>query len=70
MVAGKIGGLTVVVGSRVKDRAGAGEVLVSQTVKDVLIGTRFAFIDRGRATLKGVPDQVSLWAMEHEVAPS
>jgi class 3 adenylate cyclase len=68
MVAGKIGGLAVVVGSRVKDRAGAGEILVSQTVKDVLIGTRFAFVDRGRATLKGVPDELGLWAVEHEAA--
>lgn len=69
MVAGKIGGLAVVVGSRVKDHAGAGEVLVSQTVKDVLIGTRFVFVDGGRAALKGVPDEVGLWAVEHEAAP-
>jgi class 3 adenylate cyclase len=66
MVAGKIGGLTVTVGARVKDCAGAGEILVSQTVKDLLIGTRFQFVDRGRATLKGVPGEVSLWAVERE----
>jgi class 3 adenylate cyclase len=66
MVSGKIGGLAVTVGARVKDVAGAGEVLVSQTVKDVLIGTRLSFVAHGRAALKGVPEEVMLWLVERE----
>lgn len=68
MVAGKIGGLAVPVGARVKDRAGTGEVLVSHTVKDLLIGTHFAFVGRGRSVLKGVPDEWGLWAVERDLA--
>lgn len=68
IVGGKIGGLAVTVGARVMARAGAGDVLVSQTVKDMLIGTRLSFTERGRAALKGVPEEVVLWAVERESA--
>jgi len=57
VVAGKIGGMTVVVGGRIKDLGGAGDLLVSQTVKDVIVGGPVQFRERGRVALKGVPGE-------------
>jgi class 3 adenylate cyclase len=54
----KCGGLTVSIGARVASNAGASEVLVSQTVKDLVAGSGFTFEDAGEHELKGVPD---LW---------
>jgi class 3 adenylate cyclase len=51
-----IGGIAVHIGARVVGLAGAGEVLVSRTVKDLVAGSGIAFIDRGTHALKGVPD--------------
>ena len=50
-----IGGLAVNIGARVGAKAQAGEVLVSQTVRDLVAGSGFAFVDRGEHELKGVP---------------
>lgn len=61
VVAGKVGGLTVVVGGRTKDRGGAGDLLVTQTVRDVLIGAPVQFKERGRVALKGVPGEWMLY---------
>jgi class 3 adenylate cyclase len=47
----------------VSGRAGAGEVLVSQTVKDLVAGSGISFEDRGLAELKGVPGQWRLYAV-------
>ena len=57
----EIGGLTVHIGARVMDLAGAGEVLVSSTVKDIIAGTNIHFEDRGNYALKGVPDEWHLF---------
>lgn len=54
-------GITVHIGSRVSALAGAGEILVSGTVRDSEVGSGFAFADRGRHTLKGVPGQWRLY---------
>jgi class 3 adenylate cyclase len=43
--------------------AGAGEVLVSRTVRDIVIGSRYEFTDRGTHELKGVPDRWQLYAV-------
>ena len=51
----KPGGVAVHIGARVMSEAGAGEVLVSQTVKDLVAGSGLAFEERGPRTLKGVP---------------
>jgi pimeloyl-ACP methyl ester carboxylesterase len=64
LVGEKVGGLAVNIGARVAARAGAGEVLVSQTVKDLVAGADIAFADRGLAELKGVPGEWRLWAVE------
>ena len=50
-----IRGLAVHIGARVSALAGAGEVLVSQTVKDLVVGSGFDMTDRGGHKLKGVP---------------
>jgi len=57
----KLGGLTVSIGSRVAGHAGASEVLVSQTVKDLVAGSGFSFEDAGEHELKGVPDRWHLY---------
>ena len=51
----KLAGISVVTGARVAALADSGEVLVSQTVKDLVAGSGFGFIDRGEHELKGVP---------------
>ena len=53
---GKVGGMAVVIGARVGALAGPSEVLVSQTVKDLVAGSGLAFEDAGEHELKGVPD--------------
>jgi class 3 adenylate cyclase len=58
-----ISGIAVNIGARVGARAGAGEVLVSQTVKDLVAGSGLAFEDRGEHDLKGVPGPWRLWSL-------
>jgi pimeloyl-ACP methyl ester carboxylesterase len=60
---GKIAGLAVSIGARVASQAAAGEVLVSQTVKDLVAGSGIAFEERGAAELKGVPGEWRLYAV-------
>jgi class 3 adenylate cyclase len=57
VIDGKIGGITVSIGARVAAFAGPSEVLVSQTVKDLVAGSGVAFEDAGEHELKGVPDR-------------
>ena len=58
-------GLAVHVGARVAALAQASEVLVTSTVKMLVLGSGIGFADRGRHRLKGVPDQWQLFAVEH-----
>jgi class 3 adenylate cyclase len=57
-----VAGIGVHIGARVSALAGAGEVLVTNTVKDLVIGSELSFEDRGPRTLKGVPGDWHLWA--------
>ncbi|MGZ8595788.1 MAG: adenylate/guanylate cyclase domain-containing protein [Actinomycetota bacterium] len=57
----KVGGIAVNIGARVAARAGASEVLVSQTVKDLTAGSGLEFEDAGEHDLKGVPDRWRLY---------
>lgn len=52
---GEIGGLAVHLAARVLALAGRGEVLVSGTVADLVVGSGIGFEDRGYETLKGIP---------------
>jgi class 3 adenylate cyclase len=54
-------GIAVHIGARVSSLAGANEILVSQTVKDLVAGSGFAFEDAGEHALKGVPDRWHLF---------
>jgi class 3 adenylate cyclase/pimeloyl-ACP methyl ester carboxylesterase len=56
-------GMTVHVGARIAALAGAGEVLVSRTVKDLLMGADLHFRPRGTRTLKGVPGRWDVYAL-------
>jgi class 3 adenylate cyclase len=57
----KCAGSTVSIGARVAARAGRSEVLVSQTVRDLVAGSGFTFSDAGEHELKGVPDRWRLY---------
>jgi class 3 adenylate cyclase len=57
LVDGKCSGLSVSIGARVASNAKASEVLVSQTVKDLVAGSDLRFEDAGEHELKGVPDR-------------
>jgi pimeloyl-ACP methyl ester carboxylesterase/class 3 adenylate cyclase len=59
-----IGGLAVHIGERVCGSAGAGEVLTSRTVVDLVAGSGITFSDRGEHELKGVPDRWHLYAVD------
>jgi class 3 adenylate cyclase len=60
---GDVGGLAVHIGARVMGAAGPGEVLVSSTVKDLVVGSGIEFEDRGARELKGVPGDWRLFAV-------
>jgi class 3 adenylate cyclase len=64
VVGGKPSGIAVSTGARVASKAGAGEVLVSQTVKDLVAGSGIALTDRGAHELKGVPGEWRLYAVD------
>ncbi len=52
-----LAGIAVHIGARVASLAGPGEVLVTNTVRDLVAGSRIEFTDRGRQDLKGVPGE-------------
>ncbi|HUO69516.1 MAG TPA: adenylate/guanylate cyclase domain-containing protein [Solirubrobacteraceae bacterium] len=58
-----VGGIAVHIGARVGASAGPGEVLVSGTVKDLVVGSGISFEDRGERELRGVPGVWRLWAV-------
>jgi class 3 adenylate cyclase len=58
---GKVGGIAVYIGARVGTLAGPSEVLVSQTVKDLVAGSGLTFEDAGEHELKGVPGSWRLY---------
>ena len=60
-----LGGLAVHIAARVGALAGPNEVLISRTVKDLVVGSGIVFEDRGAHALKGVPDQWELFAVTH-----
>jgi len=63
MMGDNAGGIAVHIGARVAAHAGAGEVLVSSTVKDLVAGSGLRFEDRGTQVLKGVPGEWRLFAV-------
>jgi class 3 adenylate cyclase len=58
-----VAGIAVHIGARVAALAGAGEVLVSSTVRDLVVGSGIAFAERGEHELKGVPETWRIYAV-------
>ncbi|HZD18008.1 MAG TPA: response regulator [Actinomycetota bacterium] len=58
-----IGGIAVHIGSRVAGSAGPGDVVVSSTVRDLVVGAGIGFADRGEHAFKGVPGRWRLFAV-------
>jgi class 3 adenylate cyclase len=61
LIGKKVGGLAVHIAARILASAHDGEVLVSATVKDLVIGSGLSFHDRGDHRLKGVPGEWRLY---------
>jgi class 3 adenylate cyclase len=59
-----VGGIAVTIAARLTSLAGADEVVVSSTVKDLVAGSGIRFQDRGLRTLKGVPDEWHVFAVQ------
>jgi Adenylate and Guanylate cyclase catalytic domain len=62
-VGAKLGGIAVHIGARVCAQAGPGQVLVSGTVRDVVRGSEYGFVDLGAHALKGVPGEMQLFSV-------
>ena len=58
-------GMTVHIGARVSAAADPGQVLVSRTVHDLVVGSGLSFASRGEHELKGVPGRWELFAVTH-----
>jgi pimeloyl-ACP methyl ester carboxylesterase len=59
-----IGGIAVDVAAGMLEQAGAGEILVTRTVRDLVIGSGTGFADRGSVELRGVPGTWQLLAID------
>ena len=64
LIDGEVRGIAVHIGARVASEAGPGEVLVSSTVKDLVVGSGLRFGERGRVALKGVPGEWQLYVVD------
>jgi DNA-binding winged helix-turn-helix (wHTH) protein/pimeloyl-ACP methyl ester carboxylesterase len=60
----RVGGVAVEVGREIRDRAGAGEVLVSHTVKDLVAGSGLEFDRRGAEVFDEIPGEWQLYRVE------
>jgi pimeloyl-ACP methyl ester carboxylesterase len=69
LIGDDIGGMAVNIGARIGALARADEVVVSSTVKDLVVGSGISFSDRGTSELKGVPGEWRLFAVDQVEAP-
>ena len=69
-----LGGIAVHIAARIADLAGDGEVLVSQTVKELVTGSKLPLVSRGSHTLRGVPGKWRVFGLrakpKRKAAPS
>jgi class 3 adenylate cyclase len=63
VIGSDVGGMAVHIGARIGALGEPGEVLVSSTVRDLVVGSGIEFADRGAHQLKGVPGEWSLFAV-------
>jgi pimeloyl-ACP methyl ester carboxylesterase len=64
LIGDDVGGMAVNIGARIGAIAAAGEVLVSSTVRELVVGSGLEFVDRGTKTLKGAPGEWRLFAID------
>lgn len=64
LIGDDVGGMAVNIGARIGALADAGEVLVSSTVRELVVGSGLEFADRGVRTLKGAPGEWRLFAID------
>jgi class 3 adenylate cyclase len=60
----KVGGIAVHIGARIAAAAAPGEIVVSSTVKDLVVGSGIRFRDRGVHVLRGVPGEWRLFTVD------
>jgi pimeloyl-ACP methyl ester carboxylesterase len=65
-----IGGIAVHIAARILGQAGAGEILVSRTVRDLVVGSGIGFEDRGSVELRGVPGTWQILAVDRHGPPA
>jgi pimeloyl-ACP methyl ester carboxylesterase len=63
-----IGGIAVHIAARILGHAGGGEIVVSRTVRDLVVGSGIGFTDRGSVELRGVPGSWELLAVNRHGA--
>jgi pimeloyl-ACP methyl ester carboxylesterase len=66
LIGNDVGGMAVNIGARIGALAGPGEVLVSSTVRELVVGSSLEFADRGAQTLKGAPGEWRLFAVSSQ----
>lgn len=64
LIGDDVGGMAVNIGARIGALAEGGEVLVSSTVRELVVGSGLEFADRGVQTLKGAPGEWRLFAID------
>jgi class 3 adenylate cyclase len=65
-----IGGIAVHIAARICGEADGGDILVSRTVRDLVVGSGTGFEDRGSVELRGVPGTWQLLAVDRDGAPA
>ena len=60
----EVNGIAVHIAARVSGKAAGGEVMVSATVRDLVVGSELAFVDRGLRGLKGLPGRWRLYSVD------
>jgi class 3 adenylate cyclase len=63
VIGNDVGGIAVHIAARILGAADPGELLVSNTVKDLVVGSEIEFDDRGEHELRGVPGSWRLWSV-------
>jgi class 3 adenylate cyclase len=58
-----VSGIAVHLAARVMAKANSGEILVSRTVRDLVVGSKIAFSDRGAHQLKGIEGEWQLYSV-------
>lgn len=70
LISDDVGGMAVHIGARVGALAGPGEILVSSTVRDLVVGSQLRFAERGEHELKGIPGRWRVYAVGEERDPA